>query len=215
MRAGRREGRNAGGLARGRVRTREGENANRGHRVVRHARSGAFAIAGLAIAIGAAGCTRESLRVALAAQQRANQVEQHIFDQQHDALCVLAYRDLAQRLVATGMDLTNARKIVLNDAWNQRDLFEFWSVQHERAKALRTVGVDAKLYADQSTVDLLYKSLTAKIDRIKQGIAAQAGKAMTEGAGKSTSEGTGVSKAGQDSRGLAKQSGEPDREGKP
>jgi len=126
------------------------------------------------------GCTSESLRLALATQQRVNQVEQAIFDQQHDALRVLLYRDLAQRLTATGVDLTETRKTVLSEVWNERDLFEFWAVQHERAKALRTVGVDAKLYADQSTIDLLYKALTAKIDRAKQGIAALVGKTMTE-----------------------------------
>jgi hypothetical protein len=132
------------------------------------------------IVISSPGCTRESLRVALAAQQRANQIEQVIFDQQHDALRVLLYRDLTQRLIASGVDLSEARRTVLSDAWNERDLFEFWAVQHERAKALRTVGVDAKLYADQSTLDLLYKALTAKFDRAKQGLAAQAGKTMTQ-----------------------------------
>lgn len=129
------------------------------------------------LALGA--CTPESLRVALQAQQRANDVQQAVFDQQHDALRVLAYRDLASRLAAGGAPLTDAQRAALNDAWNQRDLFEFWAVQHERAKALRAAAVDARLYADQSIIDLLYKALSAKMQRVKEGYAARLGAGLT------------------------------------
>ena len=134
----------------------------------------------LVVVISAAGCTRESLRVALTAQQRADQVQQAVFERQHEALCILLYRDLQRRLEQTGTPLVPAQRTALNEVWNERDLIEFWVVQHERAKALRLIGVDAKLYSDQSVVDLLYKSVSAKVKRAKQGLAAYAGQRLAE-----------------------------------
>lgn len=126
------------------------------------------------------GCTAESTRIAIEAQQRANLVEQAIFERQHEGLRVLLYRDLVRRLgeiMADGSDgAAGAMLRAVNDAWNERDLVEFWAVQHERAKALRTAGVDAKLYGSQAMVDLLIKALEAKGDRAAQGVAEAAGK---------------------------------------
>jgi hypothetical protein len=141
-----------------------------------HTACGLLLLAGL----GAGGCTRESVRVALTAQQRADQVQQAVFERQHEALCILLYRDLQRRLEQTGTPLAPAQRTALNEVWNERDLIEFWVVQHERAKALRLIGVDAKLYSDQSVVDLLYKSISAKIERSKQGLAAYAGQRLAE-----------------------------------
>lgn len=134
----------------------------------------------LAVVASLPGCTRESLRLALEAQRRADQVQQAVFDQQHEALCILLYRDLQQQLEQDGEPLSDAQRTVLNQAWNDRDLAEFWRVQHERARALRLIGVDAKLYSDQAPVDLLYKSLSAKLTRGKQGLASYAGRKVGE-----------------------------------
>jgi hypothetical protein len=132
-------------------------------------------VALLAVVVNLPGCTRESLRVALAAQQRADQVQQAVFDKQHEGLCILLYRDLRRQLEQEAAPLSSAQRTALNAAWNDRDLVEFWQVQHERARALRLIGVDAKLYSDQAVVDLLYKSLSAKLARAKQGLATYAG----------------------------------------
>lgn len=140
-------------------------------------------ILGLASVAVLAGCSAESTRVAIESQQRANQVQEAVFDRQHDGLVTLLYRDLAQKLNATAREdatLNEEQRSVLNAAWNERDLVEFWRVQYERSKALRLVGVDAKLYGDQAVVDLLIKSLNAKIERGKQAIAAVAGAAVAE-----------------------------------
>jgi len=131
-------------------------------------------LGGLASCLIAGGCTSESTRVALESQRRADQVTQALFERQHDALRVLLYRDLTTRLAAVG-ELSAAQREIVNEAWNERDLIEFWATQFERAKALRLVGVDAKLYAGQSIVDLLWKALSAKVDRAQQGLAAAAG----------------------------------------
>ncbi len=129
----------------------------------------------LALLAAGGGCTRESVRMAIESQQRSNQVQQAVFDRQHDGLRILLYRDLVRQLESQGMAMTAEQRQIVNAAWNERDLIEFWAVQHERAKALRLMGVDAKLYSDQSVLDLMLKSLSAKAERLERGIASWAG----------------------------------------
>jgi hypothetical protein len=127
----------------------------------------------------AGGCTRESTRIAIETQQRASQIEQAVFERQAEGLRVLLFRDLLARLGQAGdAPLNAAQRELLSDAWNDRDLAEFWSVQHERARALRLVGVDAMLCGSQSVVDLLLKALNARVERGKQGVAAAAGQTL-------------------------------------
>jgi hypothetical protein len=113
------------------------------------------------------GCTRESTRVALAAQRRSDDVQRAVFERQHDALRVLMYRDLVRRLEQHGEALNSAQRAALSEIWNDRDLIEFWALQHERAAALRVMGVDAKLFADQSVVDLWWKQVASRTERGK------------------------------------------------
>lgn len=141
-----------------------------------------MAVAGIVLVGLAAslGCTRESLRIAMESQQRADQVQQAVFERQHEALRVLLYRDLLRRLGDTSVAASPAQREAINDVWNERDLLEFWAVQQERARALRLVGVDAKLAGEQSIVDLLIKSTEARLDRVAQRAASQAGAALGE-----------------------------------
>lgn len=115
------------------------------------------------------------MRIALEAQQRADAVQQAVFERQSDALRILLYRDLLWRLAEAGVLLDAHQRSVVNDVWNDRDLFEFWSVQHERMRALRLIGVDSRLYGEQSIVDLLIKSITTRLDRIGEHVAARVG----------------------------------------
>ncbi len=128
-----------------------------------------------------AGCTRESTRIAIESHRRADQVQQAVFDQQHETLRILLYRDLGRRLETDSRALSAAQLETLSEVWNDRDLIEFWAVQHERAKALRLLGVDAKLFGDQSVVDLLAKSVEARVDRAEEGVAAWAGAEAAKG----------------------------------
>ncbi len=130
--------------------------------------------AGLLLGLLCAGCTRESVRTALETQRRADAVQYAVFERQHDAIRILLFRDLVARLEQAGPPLTAEQRAAINDVWNDRDLAEFWCVQQERAAALRLVGVDAKLFADQAIVDLLVKSLEARAKRAEQGLAAAA-----------------------------------------
>ncbi len=132
------------------------------------------------IPLAVGGCTRESVRIALQTQHRADDVQQAVFEQQHEAVCVLLYRDLAHRLEAEGVPLTSGQRAALNAAWNDRDLAELWARQYERASALRVAGVDAQLVAQQSIVDLLWKGLDARAQRAKQALAGAAGEVVVE-----------------------------------
>ena len=140
----------------------------------------AWVCAGLLGVLLLTGCTSESTRIALTAQRRADQVQQAVFDRQHEALRVLLYRDLQRRLGETGVVWTDERRAVLNEAWNERDLLEFWVVQHERAGALRVAGVDAKLAADRSPVELLAKSLDAGVERVRSAVRERAAEGLVE-----------------------------------
>ena len=131
----------------------------------------------------ATACTRESTRIAIESQRRADEVQQAVFDRQHEALGVLLYRDLVRGLEADGASLTAEQRAVANAAWNDRDLVEFWALQNERARALRLAGVDAKLYSDQAMIDLLWKSVEARMDRVNEGLAADVAAQAGEAAG--------------------------------
>ena len=127
---------------------------------------------GVAALLSASACTRESTRVAIETQRRADDVQQVVFDRQHEALCILLYRDLLRRLEPAESVWSPAQQEALSGIWNERDLIEFWAIQNERARALRLAGVDAKLFADQSIVDLLWKSIETRMDRARQGLEA-------------------------------------------
>ncbi len=162
-----------------------------GYKTYRRARnqSASWTIAGIGIAASllAGGCTRESVRVAIDAQRRADQVQQAVFERQHDGLTLLLFRDLLARMRECGAEWTPEQLATLEAVWNERDLVEFWTVQQERSKALRLAGVDAKLFSDQSAIDLLIKALDAKMDRAKEAVVAQQAAAAQPDAGQPAS----------------------------
>lgn len=135
--------------------------------------------AALLALLACSGCTRESVRIALVSQRRADEVSAAVFERQHEALRILLFRDAATRLAAAGLPLTDAQRAALSAVWNERDLLEFWAVQYERARAVRLAGVDAQLWSQQSVADLLWKQCTARADRALEGLAAAAGERST------------------------------------
>jgi hypothetical protein len=132
------------------------------------------------LAVG--GCTGESTRVALDAQRRADQIQQAVFDRQQEALCLLLYRDLLRRLAGAGIELSPVQRETLNEVWNDRDLIQFWAMQNERAQALRIIGVDLKLFGEQSIVDLLWKGLEVRADRARAALATSVAAHIAESA---------------------------------
>jgi hypothetical protein len=133
-------------------------------------------LAAVILTPGLAACTAESTRIALATQRRADQIQQAIFERQRDGLRLLLYRVALHRLESA--TTSEQRSAVLSDIWNDRDLIEFWAVQNERCAALRLIGVDFRLYGDQSMVDLLIKQIEARWQRVEEGLAEAAGNAV-------------------------------------
>lgn len=130
----------------------------------------------LACAFLATGCTSQSTMTAIASQKRVNAVDEAIFKNQADNLKQVLYDRLVVDLERSGGGyLNDAQKVALSQAWNDRDLLEFWSVQHEKSKAYRLVGVDAKLYNDQGILDLFLKSAEDGWVKAKLGLADAAG----------------------------------------
>ena len=123
----------------------------------------------------AAGCTSESTRLSIETQRRVDDVQQTVVERQNEGLRILLFRDLLRRLRDGGVELGDGQMETLNAIWNERDLIEFWAVQNERALGLRRVGVDAKLYSEQSILDLAWKALSSSTKRLEQGMAAAAG----------------------------------------
>ncbi|MCG3127305.1 MAG: hypothetical protein CHACPFDD_02163 [Phycisphaerae bacterium] len=153
--------------------------------------NGALAVHSAFFILHCCGCTAESVRLAIEQQRRTDEVQQAVVMRQHDALCVLMYRDVVRRIEAAGGPLNAEQRAQISEAWNDRDLAEFWLVQHERAKALRMVGVDVRLYGEQSVLDLLLKSLDAKVARVEQGVAGYVGRRVGETAAGEESEAAG------------------------
>lgn len=140
-------------------------------------------LAGAGIAAGVlCGCTRESVRVALDAQRRADEVHTAVVERQHAALCTLLFRDALARLRDAGLQLDDSHRQQLAEVWSERDLVEFWVLQDERARALRLVGVDAQLYGSQAIADLLWKSWQARAARGGVALADAAGAALAAAA---------------------------------
>lgn len=127
------------------------------------------------------GCSDPSLKIAIQSQQRADEIQNFLFQQQHDGLVMYLYRDLASELASEEPPLSRDQLATLNSAWNERDLIEHWAIQHERAKALRHIGVNTRLYSQQSIVDLIGKSVSQRTSTVN---AALAGQAVEAAAGK-------------------------------
>jgi hypothetical protein len=120
-----------------------------------------------------AGCSDPSLKIAIQSQRHADEIQNFLFQQQHDGLVMYLYRDLAAELATEETPLSQDQLTTLNSAWNERDLIEHWAIQHERAKALRQIGVNTRLYSQQSIVDLIGKSISQRSSAVNAVIAGQ------------------------------------------
>lgn len=127
------------------------------------------------------GCSNPSTKLALDGSKKADDTAEAIFTRQHDGLVLLLYRDTIAKLQAVGT-LNEKQHAVLNKAWNERNLIEFWALQNEKVKTLRLVTVYQKLYSDQSIIDLLLKSVMEKAQAAKAVIANVAGQQLGEAA---------------------------------
>ena len=108
-----------------------------------------------------AGCTPTSTKLAIAGSERSDGVRSFVTAEQHRSLKVLLFRETLTKLKAAQTD--EVREAVLNDAWNDRDLFEFWYLQDCWARALHYATVDAKLASSKSMASLIAKDIAIKL----------------------------------------------------
>jgi hypothetical protein len=110
-----------------------------------------------------AGCTATSTKLAIAGSERSDEIRTAVVERQHRSLKILSFRATLAKLNRAATD--EERTAILNDAWNDRDLFEFWLVQDTLARALHYATVDAKLAASQSMFDLLIKDICNRAEK--------------------------------------------------
>ncbi|MFO0971843.1 MAG: hypothetical protein U1A27_00175 [Phycisphaerae bacterium] len=150
-------------------------------------------ISGLAITIAAGwlpACTAPSNRMAADASARCDAVRAAVVERQHHSLLVLAYRDTLARLNAATTPAERAA--ILNEAWNDRDLFDFWCRQEVLARATHYATVDAYIAGQQGMLALLAKGAQRQfegpLNAVENWAAARIGQAM---AGTATSRPAG------------------------
>lgn len=114
---------------------------------------------GLMILLG--GCTAPSNTLAREGSARSDEVRSYVSSQQHRSLTILLFRETLAKLNAAKSD--EERTAILNQAWNDRDLFEFWRTQDLLAQFTHVATVDNYLTANQSIFDLLGKSVAKRL----------------------------------------------------
>jgi hypothetical protein len=128
------------------------------------------------------GCTAVSTKLAIEGSRRTDEVRTAVVDRQHRSLLILSYRETLAELNKATSD--QERAAILNEAWNNRDLFEFWYIQDVLARAMHYATVDAKLAASQSIIDLLLKDMSKRAETPLQAadeyLAAKVGAAATQ-----------------------------------
>ena len=124
------------------------------------------------------GCTSASTKIALEASNRVTQIQDKIQENQNKALKWYIFQKLLTDINAA--KTSDQVAALLNKAWQDRDLVEFWAVQWERARALHIIGVEAKLYSDEGILDLIWKQLSGKGDEFWGAVKGQLAGSLAE-----------------------------------
>jgi hypothetical protein len=121
-----------------------------------------------AMAATICGCTAPSTTMAIKGSDDSDAIRTAVVQRQHDGLKVLLYRDTLAKLNAAKTD--EERSAILNAAWNERDLVEFWFNQDTLARCLHFATVDAKLATSQAMFDLIFKNLARSAKKPLQAV---------------------------------------------
>lgn len=95
--------------------------------------------------------------MATEASSRIATVQAHIQAEELRSLKILAFRDVLAQLRSATTDADRVR--ILNKAWQDRDLFEFWNVQFVLSEAAHIATVDNYLSSQQGILSLLVKDV--------------------------------------------------------
>jgi hypothetical protein len=128
------------------------------------------------------GCTATSTMLAIEGSERSDAVRTAVVERQHRSLKILLFRDTLDRLVLAKS--AEEQEAVLNEAWNDRDLIEFWLIQDTLARCLHIATVDAKLASDQSIFQLIVQDISRRaagpLQAVDEYVAAKLGDAVTD-----------------------------------
>ena len=119
-------------------------------------RQGWMLVAGLfamAVIVAVVGCTPTSTTLAIQGSERSDEVRSFVTAEQHRSLNLMLFRETAAAIEQA--QSPDERAAVLNKAWNDRDLFEYWYLQDTLARALHYATVDMKLATSKSMIDLI------------------------------------------------------------
>lgn len=103
------------------------------------------------------GCSTTSTKTAIEAIPKIENNQDTIFKNQQEAIEILLYQKLCLQLGGDPNDVI-------------KQTFDNWQIvvkhqeQWERARAMRMVTTDAKVYETQSVFDLIWKEITGKVD---------------------------------------------------
>ena len=155
-----------------------------------HAAVAAFIAAVSLCILVATGCTATSTTLAIAGSERSDEVRSFVTAEQHRSLTLLLFRETAAAIELA--QTADERAAVLDKAWNDRDLFEYWYLQDTLARALHYATVDAKLATSKSTIELIAKDFAthtqAPLQAVDEYAAARLGEALAAPPQKSPAE---------------------------
>lgn len=100
------------------------------------------------------GCTSPSTKLAITTNDEIEQRQDRVFNQMAHNTKVYQYNELKSKIKSGQAD-----DAFLSDFWNQRNGLEAYMIEWERIRTLKYVSVNPFLYAQQSQLDLHYKSM--------------------------------------------------------
>lgn len=101
-----------------------------------------------------AGCTAPSLKTAIKTNDEVERRQDMVVGQLAHNIKVYQYNELKSKIKSGQAD-----DQFLSDFWNARNGLELYMIEWERIRTLKYVGVNPYLYAQQSQIDLHYKSM--------------------------------------------------------
>lgn len=114
----------------------------------------------LGVLVFASACTSTSNRLAVRGSERSDGVTSAVIERQHKSLGLLLYRETLAKL--EGETDPHQQAAIIQDAFNDRDLFEFWYVQATLARCLHYGTVDTYLASQKSMFDLIAQDVAKR-----------------------------------------------------
>ena len=112
----------------------------------------------ICLLVSLCGCTKASTKIAIETSTEYIARNDDLINKYHDLVLQYMFTCFALKNNLTAEQLSEFNKL-----WNNRNVVEFWLIQHERNDTLHTVGIDAKLYDDQAIFSLMLEKLKKNV----------------------------------------------------